>query len=50
MKTLKFRELQIVFEIKRIETGTHIDEVFLNIGITKATSYIWKMKYGGLVV
>lgn len=50
MKKSKFTEAQIVFAIKQVETGTRVDEVCRKIGISEATFYNWKKKYGGLGV
>jgi len=50
MKRSKFTELQIVFAIKQVETGTRLDEVYRKMGISAATFYNWKKKYGGLGV
>lgn len=50
MKKSKFTESQIAFALKQAETGTSVDEVCCKIGITQATFYNWKKKYGGLGV
>jgi putative transposase len=50
MKKTKFIEAQIVFAIKQSETGTAIKEVCRKMGISEATFYNWKKKYGGLGV
>jgi putative transposase len=44
----KFTEAQIVFAIKQAETGTPVNEVCQKMGISEATFYNWKKKYGGL--
>jgi putative transposase len=48
MKRSKFTEAQIVFAIKQSETGTPVSEVCRKMGISEATFYNWKKKYGGL--
>jgi putative transposase len=48
MKKSKFTEAQIVFAIKQAETGTAVSEVCRKMGISEATFYNWKKKYGGL--
>ena len=48
MKKSKFTEAQIVFAIKQAETGTPVEELCRKLGITSATFYNWKKKYGGL--
>ena len=50
MKKSKFTEAQIVFAIKQSETGTKVEEVCRKMGISEATFYNWKKKYGGLGV
>ncbi len=50
MKRSKYSESQIVFAIKQAETGTRIQEVCRKMGISEATFYNWKKKYGGLGV
>jgi len=48
MKRSKFTENQIVFALKQAETGVKVAEVCRKIGISEATFYNWKRKYGGL--
>jgi putative transposase len=50
MKKSKFTEAQIVFTIKQAETGTKVEEVCRQLGISQATFFNWKKKYGGLGV
>lgn len=50
MKRSKYSESQIVFAIKQVETGTRVQEVCRKMGISEATFYNWKKKYGGLGV
>jgi putative transposase len=50
MKKTKFTEAQIVFAIKQAETGVTVAEVCRKMGISEATFYNWKKKYGGLGV
>jgi len=50
MKKSKFTEAQIVFAIKQAETGVPVGEVCRKMGISEATFYNWKKKYGGLGV
>lgn len=50
MKKTKFTEAQIVFAIKQSETGVAVAEVCRKMGISEATFYNWKKKYGGLGV
>jgi putative transposase len=48
MKTSKFTEAQIIFALRQAETGTKVAEVCRKLGISDATFYNWKKKYGGL--
>lgn len=48
MKKSKFTEAQIAFAIKQSETGTRVDEICRQMGISQATFFNWKKKYGGL--
>lgn len=48
MKKSTFTEQQIAFALKQAETGTRVDEVCRKMGISEATFYNWKKKYGGL--
>ncbi len=36
--------------LKQADTGTRVDEVCRKMGISEATFYNWKKKYGGLGV
>ena len=50
MKKSKFTEQQIAFALKQADTGTRVDEVCRKMGVSEATFYNWKKKYGGLGV
>jgi putative transposase len=50
MKKSTYTEAQITFALKQAETGTRVDEVCGKMGISEATFYNWKKKYGGLGV
>ena len=50
MKKSKFTEEQIAFALKQAESGTRVEEVCRKMGISEATFYNWKKKYGGLGV
>jgi putative transposase len=47
MKKSKFSEAQIVFALKQSET-VPVEEICRKMGISQATFYNWKKKYGGL--
>ena len=48
MKKSKYTEQQIAFALKQAELGTPVEEVCRKMGISDATFYVWKKKYGGL--
>ena len=48
MKTSKFTEEQIAFALKQAELGTKVEEICRKLGISEATFYNWKKKFGGL--
>ena len=50
MKKTKFTEEQIAFALRQAETGTRVAEVCRKLGISDATFYNWRKKYGGLGV
>ena len=50
MKKSKFTEDQIAFALKQAELGTSVEEVCRKMGISQATFYAWRKKFGGLGV
>jgi len=48
MKMSKFTEEQIAFALKQAELGTKVEEVCGKLGISEATFYNWKKKFGRL--
>ena len=48
VKKSKFTEEQIAFALKQAELGTRVEEVCRKMGISEATFYIWKKRYGGV--
>lgn len=48
MKKSKFTEAQIIYAIKQSETGIRVDEICRQLGISTATFFNWKKKYGEL--
>jgi putative transposase len=50
VKKTKYTEEQIAFALRQAETGTRVSEVCRKMGISEATFYNWKKKYGGLGV
>lgn len=49
MKKSRFTESQIAFILRQAEEGTAVAEVCRNAGISEATFYNWRKKYGGLL-
>jgi putative transposase len=50
MKRLRFREEQIIGVLKEAEAGARTAELARRHGVSEATIYNWKAKYGGLEV
>jgi putative transposase len=50
MKKSRFTDEQIAFALKQAETGTRVAEVCRKMGISEATFFNWKKRYGGLGV
>ena len=49
MKKSRFSEQQIAFILKQAEDGTTVEEVCRKAGISQATYFNWKKRYGGLL-
>jgi putative transposase len=49
MKKSRFSEQQIAFVLRQAEEGTPIAEVCRKAGISEASFYAWRRKYGGLL-
>jgi putative transposase len=48
MKKTRFTESQIVSSLKKQEAGIPTKEICRELGISEATFYNWKSKYGGM--
>lgn len=48
MRKTRFTETQIVSTLKRQEAGIPTKEICRDLGISEATFYNWKSKYGGM--
>jgi putative transposase len=48
MRKSRFSEVQIVKALKQVEGGRTVREVCREFGISEATYYQWKSKYGGM--
>ena len=49
MKKSRFSEQQIAFILRQADEGTRVEEVCRKAGISEATYYNWRKKYGGLM-
>jgi transposase-like protein len=49
MKRSRFTEAQIAFILRQGEEGTAVGEICRKAGISEATYYNWRKKYGGLM-
>ncbi|MGD9765635.1 MAG: transposase, partial [Candidatus Binatia bacterium] len=47
MKKSKFTEEQVVYALKQAEAGVPIQELCRKYGVSDATFYTWRKKYGG---
>lgn len=50
MKRTKYTEEQIIKVLKEAESGVKTTDICRKYGISDATFYNWKAKYGGLTV
>jgi len=50
MKKGKYTEEQIIAVLKRMEAGQKARDLARELGVSEATLYTWKSKYGGLEV
>jgi len=50
MKRSKYSETQIVQILKEQQAGIRVDEITRKYGISSATFFKWKSRYGGLDV
>ena len=48
MKRSKFTDSQIMDALKRVDAGLGVPEVCRELGISSATFYKWRAKYGGM--
>ena len=50
MKRSKFSDSQIIDSLKRVEAGIAVPDICRELGISSATFYKWRAKYGGMDV
>ena len=48
MKRSRYTDEQIAYALRQAESGTAVADVCRQLGISEATFYIWKKKYGSL--
>ena len=48
MKKSRFTESQIIAVLKEVDAGKKVEEACRQHGISNATYYNWKSKYGGM--
>ena len=50
MKRLKFSDSQIIDAVKRVESDVGVPDICRELGVSSATFYKWRAKYGGMDV
>ena len=48
MKRSRYTDEQIAYALRQAESGTAVADVCRQLGISEATFYVWKKKYGSL--
>ncbi|MEO0898097.1 MAG: IS3 family transposase [Bacteroidota bacterium] len=48
MKKSKFTESQIIYALRQADSGTRVDAICRELGISQGTFYNWKKKYGDM--
>ena len=48
MKKSRYTEEQIAFALRQAEGGTPVADVCRHMGVSEASFYVWKKKYGRL--
>lgn len=48
MRKSKFSEHQIIDALKHAESGVPVKDICRELGVSSATFYSWRSKYGGL--
>ena len=50
MKKSKFSEGQIATALRQVDAGASVPEVTRTLGISEATYYVWRKRYGQMAV
>ena len=50
MKKTRYSEEQIIGVLKQMEAGRKVAELARELGVSEATLYTWKSKFGGLEI
>ena len=50
MRKSKFTDSQVMYAVKRVEAGFAVPDICRELGISTATLYSWRAKYGGMDV
>ncbi len=50
MKRSKFSDSQIIVAVKQVESGIGVPDICCELGVSSATFYKWRAKYGGMDV
>jgi putative transposase len=50
MKKTRYSEEQIIGALKQMEAGRKVADLARELGVSEATMYTWKSKFGGLEV
>ena len=50
MKKSKFTDSQIMEALKRVKAGLSVPEICRELGVSSATFYKWRAKFGGMDV
>ena len=50
MKRSRFTEEQVTFALRQHDAGTPVEDICRQLGVSHATSYVWKKKYAHMGV